>query len=139
MVKARRALDVGESWDLPLAGANITKCNAADAIEIEAAGVDGRYNVRIEGVAELRREGRTEQFADTHMRTFPCGEMIGQIIISAIASKNGTLTIRVASGSLLSVTRDERYEAWELSASTGLRIVSMPGGELAIWQPDANG
>lgn len=34
----------------------------------------------------------------------------------------------------LSVPADEQYEAWELVENDGIRVVSMPGGDLAIWQ-----
>jgi hypothetical protein len=30
----------------------------------------------------------------------------------------------------------EDYESWNIVGPAGLRIVSLPGGELAIWSPD---
>ncbi len=35
----------------------------------------------------------------------------------------------------LQVDPDEKYEAWDVSANDGLMIVSLPGGELAYWEP----
>lgn len=48
--------------------------------------------------------------------------------------KNGDLEIELSNAGLISVRPNGLYEAWELSEPNGLRIVCMPGGELAIWR-----
>lgn len=43
----------------------------------------------------------------------------------------------LADGSRFSVSASDDYEAWELAGPSGLRMVSTPGGELTVWQGDA--
>jgi hypothetical protein len=53
----------------------------------------------------------------------------------ATIADDGQLTLRFAEGTSLTVRPDDKYEAWQLSDDTGLLIVCMPGGDLAIWLP----
>jgi Family of unknown function (DUF6188) len=43
--------------------------------------------------------------------------------------------VRFVGGNELRVPSSDDYEAWTLVGPDGLRLVSMPGGELAIWKP----
>ncbi|MEZ0095741.1 DUF6188 family protein [Streptacidiphilus sp. EB129] len=56
-------------------------------------------------------------------------------IAKAWSSDDGVLTIQFACGAKLMATPDPDYEAWEIVADDGLRVICMPGGELAIWDP----
>ncbi|MCA8990318.1 MAG: hypothetical protein KDA78_21915, partial [Planctomycetaceae bacterium] len=49
--------------------------------------------------------------------------------------KDGRLQIRFSTNTVLSVDADPQFEAWELvsNKANGMRVVAMPGGELAIW------
>ena len=40
----------------------------------------------------------------------------------------------IADGMVVRVESSEMYEAWEISGSGGFRIVSTPGGGLAVWK-----
>ncbi|WP_374991180.1 DUF6188 family protein [Streptomyces sp. LHD-70] len=48
--------------------------------------------------------------------------------------KSGVLNVNFADGSVLRVAADDEFEAWQLSASAGHKIVSVPGGGLAVWR-----
>jgi hypothetical protein len=52
---------------------------------------------------------------------------------SAVAFKSGALRIVFGDGHLLKVDSDPRYEAWTANGPDGMLIVSMPGGNLAVW------
>jgi Family of unknown function (DUF6188) len=53
-----------------------------------------------------------------------------------VAFKDGRLDLRFEDGSQVHVPIHPEFEAWGISGTgdaAGLRVVSMPGGELAIW------
>ena len=54
----------------------------------------------------------------------------------ATIGEDRQLTLRFAGGTTLTVPPDDKYEAWQLRDDTGLLIVCMPGGGLAVWSPD---
>ena len=56
-------------------------------------------------------------------------------IEDARAYKNGDLDILFSDGSRIQARADPHFEAWEMVGNGGLRFISMPGGELAIWLP----
>lgn len=54
-------------------------------------------------------------------------------ITRATAFDDGRLEILFADGSVIRVPVSPDYEAWDFSGPAGLLVVSLPGGELAIW------
>jgi len=54
----------------------------------------------------------------------------------ASAFKDGHLELRLDGGTVLRVPPDEGFEAWTVTGPGGIRLVSLPGGELAIWESD---
>jgi len=52
------------------------------------------------------------------------------------AYKSGALDVGFIDGTKLVVeSRTDGYEAWEITGSHGLRVVSLGNESLAIWQP----
>lgn len=51
------------------------------------------------------------------------------------AFKDGHLEVAFTDGGNLGVPAEEGLEAWELSGPGGLRVVALPGGEVAVWSP----
>jgi hypothetical protein len=45
----------------------------------------------------------------------------------------GILRVDLANGATLTCAPCDRYEAWNVSGLEGQLVVSMPGGELALW------
>jgi hypothetical protein len=56
-------------------------------------------------------------------------------VTAASASADGTLSIKFGDGIELIVPPSPPHEAWELSASNGLKVVCMPSGSLSVWDP----
>jgi hypothetical protein len=52
---------------------------------------------------------------------------------SGTAFKDGRLALEFDDGSSIHVPADPSYEPWQISGPRGFRIVSIPGGDLAIW------
>lgn len=63
----------------------------------------------------------------------PVLHLIGQTIEAATVDPVGALNITFEGGARLHVGPDPDYEAWNVSGPDGALVVSMPGGELAIW------
>jgi uncharacterized protein DUF6188 len=59
-----------------------------------------------------------------------------QIISVATVADSGTLSLTFSNGTVLSVEPHEMYEAWTVTGPRGMKMVSMPGGELAVWSMD---
>lgn len=56
-------------------------------------------------------------------------------VAPAEAFKDGHLEVSFSDGTTLGVPADEGFEAWEFVGPDGLRTVSLPGGDLTVWQP----
>ncbi|MFG2820958.1 DUF6188 family protein [Kitasatospora sp. NPDC048365] len=67
--------------------------------------------------------------------------LFGAKVLSAVAFKTGSLRLVFDNGRHLNSRADPSFEAWEVLGSGGWRVVSMPGGKLAVWsdrgRPDA--
>jgi uncharacterized protein DUF6188 len=126
-----------EAWGIPVAGQEITRVCADYAsigmlvsngiyVDIELPftylGLNGAASaldpdgdaVDLAPILRLRRLGATE----------------------CVAFKDGRLSLKFEDGSELQVPKDLEFEAWGISGvgeAAGLKIISMPGGELAIW------
>ncbi|MFC1436650.1 DUF6188 family protein [Streptacidiphilus sp. N1-10] len=59
--------------------------------------------------------------------------LFGARVLSAVASKTGSMRLVFDNGCHLNSRADPSFEAWEVRGPGGWRIVSMPGGELAVW------
>jgi len=68
----------------------------------------------------------------------PIRQLVGQQVEDARATPSGGLEMVFEDGSRLQVAPDEAHEAWNVSGPDGALVVSMPGGELAIWSPQTD-
>lgn len=67
----------------------------------------------------------------------PALRLLRQGVKQAIAFKDGRLELVLSGGVVLRVPFDEDFESWNIVGPAGLRIVSLPGGALAIWSPES--
>jgi hypothetical protein len=54
----------------------------------------------------------------------------------ARAFDDGRLELHFCDGSEILVSSSERFEPWVMTGPDGLMLVSVPGGELAVWLPN---
>lgn len=59
--------------------------------------------------------------------------LFGARVMSAVAFKSGMLRLVFDTGHHLTCSSDPSFEAWQVTGPTGWRLVSLPGGELAVW------
>ncbi|PWK40084.1 hypothetical protein BC793_12023 [Actinoplanes xinjiangensis] len=65
-------------------------------------------------------------------------QLLNTPVTAAAVDPHGTLAVTFGSVDLV-VPYDEMYETWQMRSDQGLLIVSMPGGDLAIWNPEIDG
>jgi hypothetical protein len=62
--------------------------------------------------------------------------LLHQTVTSSEADGSGALILSFDDGATLKVEPNDDYEAWTLAGPHGVKLVCMPGGELARW-PDS--
>ncbi len=100
--------------------------------------VDPNTQLRLQANVELSDIDGTSVAFQPGGADVPAHRLVGLLhkeITKAWSSDGGVLTLQFACGAKLAATPDPDYEAWEILASDGFRVICMPGGELAIWDP----
>jgi Family of unknown function (DUF6188) len=130
-------IEQDSGWLLPLAGQEVTRCcvDYAAVSLLSSAGIE----VYIEGRFIYREpSGREHVLAPVgdSMALAPILRVRFRIFREVIALKDGRLNILFDDGSQLSVPADDHFEPWTIAGPGGvhgLKVVSVPGGDLAIW------
>lgn len=132
-------VEAADRWLVPVAGRSVTQCRLDYAFTLVVADESaGSFEIRIEQPFVVTSRG-DEVVLDPEgepARMAPALGLLRQDIEQAAAFKDGRLELSFTDGGVLSVPVGEDYEAWSIVGPAGLRIVSLPGGELAIWSPD---
>lgn len=127
----------GDGWELPLAGQQVTRV----WLDNESVGLLFRNAAQIsiaEPFAVTSPEGRPAVLdpAGPPVALAPALAVLRQVLREGIAFRDGRLELVFADETRFSVPPGPDFEAWTLAGPggvDGLKIVSMPGGELAIW------
>jgi hypothetical protein len=126
-------------WVVPIDGWEVTRCCVDFGFELLLAGEGTSASLRLEGECTLTHNGKELTVVPEESPA-----AIGQYVVllrdhiaSATATDGGALEIQFGSGARLTVPADPAFEAWVIATgSSGFRLVSIPGGDLAIWQPE---
>lgn len=134
-IKRRNLVEYEEHWDLPrLAGQVVIRCLVDHAFTLRFSPHEEKVEIRIEGPFKIR-ESNGEEFLMIPEETLSLGpalRVFQREVVSARAYKYGRLQVLFSDGSSLQVDADQEYEAWGF-ASGRQRIISTPGGNLAVW------
>jgi Family of unknown function (DUF6188) len=137
-VMAGELVDALDRWLVPMVGLTVTQCRVDYAFTVVVAGEPGEwFEVRIgEPFVVVRRgeEIRLDPEGDP-VQMAPALAVLRMDVEHTIAFKDGRLEMVFGGDLALRVAIGEDYEAWNLVGLDGLRIVSLPGGELAVWSP----
>jgi hypothetical protein len=102
---------------------------------------DGDYEIRIGSTFSVRtREASDTRFtpeADGGLSPPKMPSVLGQIVAASAIDNYGSLLVDFEDGTQIRADPDEDYESWTIAGPHGLLIVCTPGGELAVWGPDA--
>src|SRR5437899_52690 len=130
-------------FEIPLAGRPVSRCCVTFSFQIDFWQDKEGYTADLSVQIVIERPFKVYD-ADGEWQLDPenpmgLGRALGilhKTVDRAIALGSGELDIVFTDGSRLFVPSDSTYEAWDLATSkgiTGLRLVSMPGGHLAVW------
>lgn len=139
MSNIRDTGNLNESLDLPVRGLAVSRCCIDQALLLEFFSKQIEVLVRIEGAFRLRRSGEVVLLnAEDPQSLGPALALLEQRVDTAQAQARGSLLLQFEDGTELEVDPDPDYEAWELTSTDGLRVVSTPGGGLGIWRGAAS-
>jgi Family of unknown function (DUF6188) len=126
-----------DRWTLDMTGAVVTQCRFDHAVTLLVDLSPGSVELRIEQPMEFERADGTlgVPLQGTAAQMAPALELLQQEPTSLEAYKDGRLRVHFAGGGRLAVEADPDYEVWTLTGPGGLRLVCLPGGDLAVWTP----
>lgn len=131
-------VEMDGNWSIPLTGCSINRCCVDWAVTLWVAHPAGEFALRIEETFFFVPAMGGEIRLDPEHEPAKLGPMLActrTSVAEAVASGDGGLVVSFADGSSIKVPSSLTYEAWNLTGPHGLRVVSTPGGGLAIWQP----
>jgi hypothetical protein len=134
----KQLIEEKDHWLLPIVGREVTRCLVAYAFSLEFWEPDYLFTIRIGGEFFFTEKGK-KVFLSPELPPVGLGpalSMLHQTVASAIAYKSGRLEVRFMNGSYFSVEPDLNFEAWEITATDGLKLVCLPGLGLAVWYPN---
>lgn len=134
-------IEAADRWLVPVAGLTVTQCRLDFAFTLVLAGEDeGLFYVTIEEAfsvaASAEAEGLVVDPEGDPVQMAPALRVLRQDVERAVAFKDGRLELAFGDGAVLRAPLGKGYESWNIAGPAGLRLVSMPGGELAVWSPE---
>jgi hypothetical protein len=132
-------VESADRWVLPLAGRTVERLCFDFAVTLVFG---GGLELRIEQPFVISRADGSESLLIPEGDPDRLATAVGLArseVLRAEGFKDGHLEIAFSDGSKLGVPADEGYEAWELVGPGGLRTVSLPGGDIAVWRPEDEG
>jgi hypothetical protein len=128
-------VEASDRWMLPLEDTSVNQCCIDYAVTLRC---ENGVEVRIEAPFIFRTPDGVEQLLVPEgdpVRLAPVLGLSRLVVVEAMAFKDGHLELAFNDGSNISVAATEDLEPWEVAGPGGLRVVSVPGGEVAVWQP----
>jgi len=122
-------------WLLPLQDEQVTWCCIDYAVSF---GIQNQVAIRIEQPFIYTGTDGIEYLivpeADP-VQVAPVLAITRLSVHAAFAYDDGHLEVTFSDGSAIGVPSTQDYEPWELTGPAGLKIISVPGGELSVWRP----
>ena len=119
--------------DLGLSGTCLQSMELEYTLVLQLSDV---YFISISSPFTVELNGVTTQLSsevDSDDSFGPVRELVGRSVIDADVDPVGALQVTFEGGARLQVEPDPHYEAWNVSGPHGALVVSMLGGELAVW------
>ncbi|MGH3729437.1 MAG: DUF6188 family protein [Micromonosporaceae bacterium] len=126
-----------DRWLLPYREMSVAQVQVSHQLTLV---LDGGASVDLETEAELGRVAQntpgvaTARLVPDRQDVAPALSLFGAEILSAVAFKSGGLRFVFDSGQQLRVKPDSHFEAWGAIGPGTIRVVSQPGGGLAVWR-----
>jgi hypothetical protein len=129
--------DEGDHLVIPVAGAAIEQVCVDYAVTYHLSAANGLWELRLESGFVVTSNGAERLVVPETGANVPAAlDVLRAEVVEAVAYKDGALRMSCADGLEVAAPPDEGYEAWTLTGPRGARLVSLPGGEVAVWSPD---
>ena len=124
-----------DHWTIPLVGQHVSRFRVDMQLTLEffepadeetMVWIAGEFRLDLDGKERLLSVGQRDTLGSVFA-------LLNRSVQTALAYKNGTLEITFKEGGKLSVASESNYESWGVTGVRWLRLVCMPGGELAVW------
>jgi hypothetical protein len=126
--------DAGDRWHLDLSGAVVDQCCFDYAVVLRLSRVS--WELRIEQPFSVTTSDGKEFLVipeeGAHLDVV-LDNLLRGTVKDAFAFKDGRFELRLVDGTVVEVPPEEGFEAWVITGPAGVRIVSLPGGDLAVW------
>jgi len=128
-------------WVLPTRGRTVSRCVIDHAFSLDLWSPEDVITLRLQGEFKLHIAGKgyrlSPESPDGPTSLAPALALLHKGVGKGIAYKDGALKLDFHGGEWLSVEPDDHFEAWDLTSDSEepLRIVCLPGGQLAVWRP----
>lgn len=121
-----------------MTGRQMTQCCVDYAVTFRFSEAEGSFDLRISEPFVLRRASGEHLLRpeDDPTGMGPALSLLHQTVTEAVAFKAGRLELTFSDGSVVKVPVRQDYEPWELVGPGGVRVVSLPGGDLAVWRAE---
>lgn len=130
-----------DHWRVAQGGVEIIRLAVDYAVTFIMKSDSGAIEIRIGAPFLLTDPNGNEQLLVPEGDPTQLGPVLSLLHRSAdyvAAFKDGHLEVLFDDGTRVSIPPEEGLEAWELSGPMGLRLVSIPGGEVAVWLPSSD-
>jgi hypothetical protein len=122
-----------DRWVLPVENCPVASCSFDYAVTLR---LTNDVNVRIEQPFVYRSAEGVEHLivpGSDPVGLAPVLSVCRLVVRQGFAFKDGRLELEFEDGSSVNVPSGEDFEPWELFGPGDLRVISVPGGDLAIW------
>lgn len=119
---------------LPLPGFRLVGCLVDHGLNCQFENGSARTYLRVEGwIRFTTAEGSTpEVSAVDNQASGIAKRIVGLVVKSATVFADGDLILIFQDGEKLSIEADREYYAWELAASSGMKVLCGPGGKVEV-------
>jgi hypothetical protein len=130
--------DEGDHLVVPVAGAIVELVCVDYAVTYHLSATNGMWELRLESAFVVTSNGAERLVVPGSGANLSAAlDVLRAEVVEAVAYKDGALRVSCSDGIEVAAPPDEGYEAWTLTGPLGARLVSLPGGEVAVWSPDA--
>src|ERR1041385_1544760 len=133
-----RLIEYDDYWILPLAGKPVGRYFVDSRLTLEFFEPESETTmIVLGGDFTLEIDGKKQIMTAENPTTLgPVFALYRSVVESALAHKDGKLEINFRGGAKIIADPHPRFESWEVVGTRHLRVISQPGGGLAIWKPD---
>ena len=134
MKKQLQIIRQDSGWLWSINEFSVIRCIIDHAISFEIWNEDYRITLKIENEFLYKVQDSIQTISIDKLKTGVDVFDIINVKASEIwISDDGNLSLRLLTGRELLVSSHEAFEAWQLTTNTGIRVICMPSGQLAIW------